>query len=117
MLDGILAVLDGPGDEVWIFDFRRPSSLGTVSQQSTSPTVSAAQGAGLDTLALTGLQPTTVAICAGDYFGVNGYLYMATFDASTDSGGNTVVQFRPRLRAAVAAAAVADFNAPTARFR
>lgn len=41
-------------------------------------------------------------IRAGDWFGVNGELKMATLDASSDGSGNITLTFSPRLRASPA---------------
>jgi hypothetical protein len=132
-LDGILAGLDGPGQQITLFDFRRPVPRGAASiplltkftdgtlftdgtEFQDLPYVAAAQGAGYDTLLVTGFAPLCHPMLMGDYFKAGNYLYMVTVDSNTDSSGTTTLQFKPRLREPIAAGVEVGVFYPRARF-
>ena len=133
-LDGLLASLDGPGGEVWLFDFRRPFPLGTAripvlntftdgtifndgTQFTNSPHMAAAAATGDELAVIAGLMPSSLAFCAGDYVGIGGYLYMSCGPAYTDATGKTSIQVRPRLRSPSSVGDGVNINMPGARFR
>ena len=132
-LDGILAALDGPGQQITLFDFRRPIPRGdaripllttftdgTIFTDGTEfvdlPYVSAAQGQGYNTLLVGGFRPLCHPMLMGDYFKAGNYLYMVTADSNTDASGTTTLQFKPRLREALGAGVEVGVFYPRARF-
>ena len=141
-LDAILASLDGSGQEVLLFDFRRVVPRGAAALMTgdvtttfddgtefddatdfadgtvaTAPRVLFAAGAGADVVTSAGWAPREHALLAGDYVGISGRLYMVCNDARASAGGVVDFQLRPRLRAPVAAETVIVTDRPTARFR
>lgn len=53
---------------------------------------------------------------AGDTIGINGQLVRVMADATANGSGQMVIEFLPRMRAAVAAGAVITWDRPTATF-
>ena len=141
-LDALLALLDGAGQEVRLFDFRRAVPRGAAAlltgditttftdgteftdtfdfvdgRMGTAPVVLFLAGTGADAITTSGWAPREHALLTGDYIGINGNLYMVCQDARASAAGVVDLQLRPRLRTPVAASTTIITIQPTARFR
>lgn len=137
-IDAFLSQLDGMGEEVSLFDFRRPTPRGAAAIGATqsafsdatlfsdgtglldflsSPVVSAATSAGATLVPSSGWQASMTVLLAGDYIGIGGRLYMVLDDATANGSGVCTLRIAPRLRVAAASGAEITFWYPTARFR
>jgi len=127
VLEGLLAALAGSVNTVRIWDWRRefrtgdPRSQGDVPTGpysfsdatiftdgtgmvvgSGNPSLAAGAARGALSLQTQGWWPNTVAVGAGDYFGINGRLYMATTAVTASGTGTATIPIGPPLRAAAA---------------
>jgi hypothetical protein len=125
VLEGLLAALAGSVNTVRIWDWRRefrtgdPRSQGDVPSGpysfsdttiftdgtglvvgSGNPSLAAGAARGALSVQTQGWWPNTVAVGAGDYFGLNGRLYMATETVTASGTGTASIPIGPPLRVA-----------------
>jgi hypothetical protein len=142
VLDGLLAALAGSVNTVRIWDWRREYRTGDPRSQGDVPTgpysfsdatlftdgtglvvgsgnPSLAVGAARGALAIQtqGWWPNTTAVGAGDYFGLNGRLYMATEAVTASGTGTATIPIAPPLRAAAAVSELLVLSQPTVAMR
>ncbi len=112
LLQAMLVRLRGQSNRLLLHNFARPVPRGTATG---TPLVKGASqtGASLDT---DGWTAGITALKAGDFFGVNGELKMATADAVADGSGNATISFEPPLRSSPADNAAITTTRPLAIF-
>jgi hypothetical protein len=111
--EGLLDRLDGAGNRVRLWDWRREAPLGVATG---APVVRvAALGPSLE---VEGWTANVLGILrTGSYFSVNGELKRLSLTADSDSLGRTTLQFRPALRFLPPVGAPLLLTKPTAKFR
>jgi hypothetical protein len=140
-MDALFAKLFGSRDTVALYDFARPDPAGDNRDRSTIPdsrftdgstftdgsvfdggaagvTVWGGWDAGSETILTDGWwQSTSGFMLAGDYFGIDDFLYMLTDDPVSDSEGRAYFSFAPPLQTDVAHLAVVTRSKATSEFR
>jgi hypothetical protein len=142
VLDGLLAALAGSVNTVRIWDWRReyrtgdPRSQGDVPSGpysfsdstiftdgtglvvgSGNPSLAVGAARGALSIQTQGWWPNTTAVGAGDYFGLNGRLYMATEAVTASGAGTASIPIAPPLRAAAAVSELLVLTQPTVAMR
>ncbi|WP_135471016.1 hypothetical protein [Crenalkalicoccus roseus] len=142
VLEGLLAALAGSVNTVRVWDWRReyrtgdPRSQGDVPTGpysfsdatiftdgtglvvgSGNPSLAAGAARGALSIQAQGFWPGTVAVGAGDYFGLNGRLHMATAAVTASGTGTATIPIGPPLRAAAAVSEPLVLTQPTVAMR
>ena len=142
VLEGLLAALAGSVNAVRVWDWRRefrtgdPRGQGDVPTRphslsdaiiftdgtglvvgSGNPSLAAGAARGALSIQAQGFWPGTVAVGAGDYFGLNGRLYMATQAVTASGTGTATIPIGPPLRAAAAVPEPLVLTQPTVAMR
>ncbi len=84
---------------------------------SGNPSVAAGAARGALSLQTQGWRPNTTAVGAGDYFGINGLLYMATTAVTASGTGTATIAIGPPLRAAAAVSEALVLSMPSVAMR
>lgn len=138
-IDGLLDRLAGPSGTVLLYDFARPTPLGTALTASTLGTTTFSDlttftdgtvfsggsssfsvfggwAIGADRVLVDGLPAGTTQLLAGDNVGLGGWLYRLRQDAVADGLGRAYLYLNRPLRTAVAHGASITTERPTSPF-
>jgi hypothetical protein len=107
-----LVSMKGREKKFYIYDMDRKMPGGVAVSASSTPLVNGASQLGTSIVSDGWLASTTGLLIGGDYIQIGTGYHMVLEDASSDVGGNAIINFEPALRTSPADNAAIIFEAP-----